>query len=168
MDIRLVEVASPDVITLDWLQQPSGLLAETGELSTAVTVALCSDAVAAVSDVLPNPNSRDRRGWWGDEDAAMIWGGWPLGSKLWLLTRAKILQAGAREGATVPKVIAYINAAMQPFVSAGICSSYRTTATQVDERQIVAHVKIYRGPKSSIALQYQFVWQELFPASPIL
>ena len=102
-DIRLVPVATPDVVTWDWLQTPAGLLDETNELITAVLIAFNSDAVAAPSDVLPDPRSDDRRGWWGDMDAATIWSGWPLGSKLWLLTRASIVDQNAREGATVTR-----------------------------------------------------------------
>lgn len=161
-DIRLVAIASPDIVTLDWLLTPYGV-DETAELATAVTVALCSDAVADTTDVLPDPNSSDRRGWWGDLDAKSIWGGWPIGSKLWLLTRAKILGSGAREGATIVRVQQYIQAALQPFVSNGLFSRFSVSATQVNERRIDASVVIYRGPKSAIQLQYQALWGELFP-----
>lgn len=160
-DFRLVPVATPDIVTFDWLQTPTGLLDETHELATAVTVALCGDAEADPSDVLPDPNSDDRRGWWGDLDAARIWGGWPIGSKLWLLTRAKIVDAGAREGATVARVQDYIAACLQPFVTARICSSFTVAATQVDVQGIDARVTIYRGPKSAIDLQYQALWNDI-------
>ena len=164
-DIRLVPITalSPEFITLDWLQTPTGLLDETQELASAVTVAVCSDATADASDVLPDPNTNDRRGWWGDLDASLIWGGWPIGSKLWLLKRAKILQAGAREGATTVRVQQYLQACIQPFVAAGICSAYTITATQTSIKEIDATVMIYRGPKTAIKLQFQAVWSELFP-----
>lgn len=92
-------------MTLDWLQTPTGLIDETNELVTAFLVALGSDAAAAASDVLPDPRSDDRRGWWGDLNAAAIWNGWPLGSKLWLLTRAKILDAAARSCGSACEVL---------------------------------------------------------------
>src|SRR5262249_15066875 len=129
-DIRLVPVESVDIVSLDWLQTPTGLLDETNELKTAVIVALCSDALASDTDVLPDPNSTDRRGWWGDEDADVIWGGWPLGSKLWLLTRAKIVGSGSREGPTTLRVQTYINQAMQPFVTARIISKFTVAVAQ--------------------------------------
>ena len=160
-DIRLVPVANPYIVTLDWLQTATGALDETAELATAVTVALCTDALADPSDVLPDPNSSDWRGWWGDTDAARVWGGWPIGSKLWLLKRAKILGAGSREGQTIARVQAYISACLQPFVSARIFSQFAISAQQTGVQRIDAAVTIYRGPKPSIALNFQAVWSEL-------
>jgi phage gp46-like protein len=164
-DIRLVPITSLDVITLDWLQTQSGLLDETNELITAVIVALCTDAQAAPTDVLPDPNSTDLRGWWGDYQADIIWGGWPIGSKLWLMTRSKIVDQNAREGATVARLQAYINQAMQPFVTAKLCSKFVTTVTQINAQRIDATVTIYRGPKTAIALQFQNIWQQLINPS---
>jgi phage gp46-like protein len=165
-DIRLVPITNVDVVTLDWLQTPTGQLDETNELITAILVALNTDAEASPTDVLPDPRSTDRRGWWGDENAATIWGGWPIGSKLWLLTRAKILDQNAREGSTIARVEAYVGAALQPFVTAGICSSFTVKAWQHDAQSIYATVKIYRGPKTAIQLEFQPLWTELFPNSP--
>jgi phage gp46-like protein len=126
-DLRLVPISSPDVITLDLLLTPFGL-DETKDLQSAVLLALCSDSLAAPEDTLPWPNSTDRRGWWADWHADTIWGGWPVGSKLWLLKRAKITDADYREGATVERVQAYITAAMQPFIDNKICSQVTVSA----------------------------------------
>ena len=109
-DIRLINVETPIAMNFDWLQTPTNLLDETQQLASAVIVALNTDALADASDVLPDPRSSDRRGWWGDLDAQAIWNGWPIGSKLWLLTRAKIVDSGAREGATTVRVKNYIMA----------------------------------------------------------
>jgi phage gp46-like protein len=164
-DIRLVTVSTPDAVTFDWLQLPTGLIDETQELATAIIVALNSDAVADDSDVLPDPRDSNKRGWWGDLDAQKLWNGWPLGSKLWLLARAKIVDSAAREGATVARVEAYIRAAIRPFIDAGLCSSVTVDASQTTEKQISATITVYRGPKSAIRLQYQSLWSELFPGS---
>jgi len=163
-DVRLVPVQTIDIVSLDWLQSPvTGLLYETNELVTAGIVAICSDAQAAPSDQLPDPNSSDLRGWWGDLDAAEIWGGWPIGSKLWLLTRSSIVGSGARQGATTARIQAYISQCLQPFVTAKLCSRFSVTVTQVNSQRIDATVTIYRGPKGAIALQFQNLWQMLFP-----
>lgn len=164
-DIRLVPVNSP-IIGMDWLQTPAGLIDEAAELISAVNVALMTDALAGPSDALPDPRSDDRRGWWGDLEAATIWGGWPIGSKLWLLSRAKIVDAGAREGATIARVQQYISQAIQPFVDNKLASRFVVTATQVSSQRIDANVVIYRGPKSAIQLQYQALWDELPPMPP--
>jgi phage gp46-like protein len=160
-DIRLVPVFTPDVVSLDWLQTPTGDIDQTAALTSAVLVALCSDAEAGPNDVLPNPTSTDRRGWWGDLDAETIWNGWPIGSKLWLLTRDKIVGPGAAEGATVTRVQNFIAACLAPFVTAGIASSYSISVAQQGLDEITAAVIIYRGPKTAIQLQFQALWTEL-------
>jgi phage gp46-like protein len=166
-DFRLVPVVGFEFIIMDWIQSSqTGLIDETNDLKSAVAVALCSDALADLSEVLPDPNDTDRRGWWADLDADLIWGGWPLGSKLWLLTRAKMLDAMSREGATTARVQAYIAAAMQPFVDNGICSSYAIDVETPMPWQIVATVTLYRGPKTAIQMQFQSIWDELFPSAP--
>jgi phage gp46-like protein len=164
-DVRLVPIVTPIALTFDWLQTPTGLLDETQQLASAVTVAFNTDATADPSDVLPDPRSDDRRGWWGDLDAEAIWGGWPIGSKLWLLTRAKIVDSGAREGATIVRVKNYLLAALQPFIDHRICSQVTVDVALNNIRQITAQVTIYRGPKSAIQLNYDPLWQEIFPGS---
>ena len=162
-DFRLVAQQNSSFIAMDWAQTPNNLVDETQSLITAVNVALLTDSLAAPSDKLPDPNATDRRGWWGDLDADTIWGGWPIGSKLWLLKRAKIVDAGAREGATTARVQSYIQACLQPFVTAQIVSSFTIAVTQVGVQQIDAKIVLYRGAKQSISLQYQALWSELFP-----
>jgi len=56
-------------------------------IETAVIISLFTDKRAKIDDILPDPNSSDRRGWWGDlvsdiEDDQ-------IGSRLWLLNREK-------------------------------------------------------------------------------
>jgi phage gp46-like protein len=61
---------------------------ETGDdLVTAVLVSLFTDGRAQDGDVIPD-GSQDRRGFWGDP-----WLGSPLGSRLWLIDRAKQTEA---------------------------------------------------------------------------
>lgn len=55
-------------------------------LENAITISLFTDARATDDDELPD-DSKDRRGYWGDIDLPE---GESLGSKLWLLNRAKI------------------------------------------------------------------------------
>lgn len=164
-DIRLVSTVTPALLTFDWLQTPTGLIDETQQLADAVLLALNSDATADESEALPDPRDDNRRGWWGDLDAEAIWNGWPLGSKLWLLRRAKIVDRSAAEGSTTMRADKYIRAALQPFVDAGVCSKFTVNVQQVDEKHITASIVIYRGPKPAIRLEYQPIWQELFPGS---
>lgn len=158
-DIRLVQNnAFPKYsVTLDWWLLPDGMLDDRMALATAVMVALGTDALAGTDDDLPDPDSTDRAGWWGDLDAD-IWDGWPIGSKLWLLKRAKINSVNSREGATVVRVDHYIRTAIQPFVDRKVCSGFDVWTSRVDDQRIDALVRIYRGPLPSIDLRYEILW----------
>jgi len=138
-----------------------GTLDNTQALATAVIVALGTDALADPSDILPDPDSTDRRGWWGNLDAQEIWGGWDIGCKLWLLTRSKITGAEAWEGATVTRVEQYIRDAIQPFIDRRIGSKMLVQAERVGRDQINAVVRLYRGPELEIELQYQILWSDI-------
>jgi phage gp46-like protein len=160
-DIRLVQnnLYPAYSVTLDWQLLGDGSLDDTEALQTAVAVALGTNALADVDDLLPDPDSTDRLGWWGDLDAAAIWGGWPIGCKLWLLSRSAILPPESGLGATQAWVNSYIVMALQPFVDRKICSSFNVVNVRVDKQRIDALIRFYRGPKSAIELQYQILWQ---------
>ncbi|SER56778.1 Mu-like prophage protein gp46 [Faunimonas pinastri] len=160
-DLHLKTGALQDGFTMDLLQTPSGQLDETQALRSAVLVALGTDRTANADDELPDLNSDDRRGWWGDTDAATIWGGWSIGSRLWLLERAKITGQNARSGSTVARVEQYIREALQPFVEKKIASKVTVTAERNGLGRIDARVVIYRGPKSAIELEFQSLWDEI-------
>ena len=70
-------------------------------LCNVIKVALLTFALADADDILPDPDSTDRCGWWGDLDAETIWDGWPIGAKIWLLSHSKITPAEAKQGATL-------------------------------------------------------------------
>jgi phage gp46-like protein len=126
-----------------------------------VTVALGTNALASDSDILPDPDSSDHMGWWGDLDAQLIWDGWPIGSKLWLLRRSKITPPGASQGYTLAVIENYIRVAIQPFVDRKICSSYEVWCTRVNPQRIDALIRIYRGPAREIELRYEILWDAM-------
>jgi phage gp46-like protein len=150
-------------VTLDWQLLSDGTLDDTQALANAVIVALGTNSLAATDDLLPDPDSSDRMGWWGDMDADSLWGAWPIGCKLWLLTRSAILPAGARSGATQVWVERYIETAMQPFIDRKICSSFTVDTIQVDAQRIDALLTVYRGVRNAIQLRYQILWREITP-----
>jgi phage gp46-like protein len=164
-DIRLVQNTQfPKYsVTLDWSLLPNGTLDDTQALATAVCVALGTNALAGPQDALPDPDSNDRCGWWGDLDAELIWNGWPIGSKLWLLRRSKIAPASAAQGSTLMMVENYIRDAIQPFVDHKICSSFAIWTTRVDTQRIDALLRLYRGPLPPVELEYQVLWDSLGP-----
>lgn len=163
VDIRLVQntLFPKYSVTMDWSLLDDGTLDDTQALATAIIVALGTDSLASPDDILPDPDSTDRAGWWGDLDAEEIWDGWPIGCKLWLLKRSKIVGPEAWEGATTTRVEQYIAEAIQPFISQRIGSYFKVEATRIGKEQIDALVRIYRGPTLEIELRYQMLWNEI-------
>lgn len=161
-DARLIQRDDfPNAINIDLLLLGNGTLDTSEELATAVIVALGTDRLALQSDILPDPDSTDRAGWWGDLDADMIWGGWPIGCRLWLLKRSKIVGPEARGGATVALVEQYIREAIQPFIDLRIASAMEVHATRIGIQRIDALVRLYRGSEVAVDLRYQVLWDEL-------
>jgi phage gp46-like protein len=163
-DIRLVQ--QPDKfpvysIPIDWLLLDDGTLDDTQALATAVIVALGTDRLASPDDILPDPDSTDRAGWWGDMDAEELFSGWPIGTKLWLLKRAKIVGPEDPEGATLTRVEQYIHEAIQPFIDNKIATSFDVEVWRNGLEQIDAIVVIYRGPKRPVELRFQVLWNDI-------
>lgn len=145
---------------MDWVQIVGGL-SEEEELATAVRVALGTDALASPTDILPDPDSTDRRGWWGDLDAEEIWNGWPIGCKNWILLRTKIADANAAEGSTVMRAEQYTREALQPFILRNIASRIEVRAQRVGRQEIDVFVTIFRGPKTAIQLRFAYLWDQV-------
>lgn len=166
-DIRIFEVINLAGINMDFLltKTPIGVgLDETRELATAVTVALGTDALVGADDILPDPDSDNREGWWADIDADEIWGGWPIGCKLWLMRRAKITPSEAREGSTLQRAIDYTQEALDKLIALRICSRVEVEGRREGKERIYIGVRIFRGPLPNIELRYQSLWDEIHPA----
>jgi phage gp46-like protein len=162
-DIRLVQnTAFPQyAVTVDWSLLGDGTLDTDQQLATAVIVALGTDALASRDDLLPDPDSTDRAGWWGDLDADAIWDGWPIGCKLWLLKRSKIEGPGSLYGPTVVRVEDYIRTAIQPFIDRRIASAMTVDVARTGRERIEALVRIYRGPRLAVELRFEILWTEI-------
>jgi phage gp46-like protein len=162
-DIRLVQNTwFPNYnVTLDWSLLNDGTLDDTQALATAMCVALGTNRLAMQDDELPDPDSTDRMGWWGDLDAQEIWNGWPIGTRLWELTRSKITGSEAAIGSTVTRVEVFIREAVQPFVDTRVGSRLYVEATRVGIEQIDALVRLYRGPILEIDLRFQILWDDI-------
>jgi phage gp46-like protein len=160
-DIHLRDRVSLAGTFMDWLQLADGTLSEQEELATAVRLALGTDRLADIHEVLPDIDSDDRRGWWGDYQAEEIWGGWPIGCKNWLLLRAKISDEVSWEGATVLRAKTYTREALQPFIDKNICSKIEVEAFRVGREEIDVHVRLYRGPRREIDLRFQYLWDQV-------
>lgn len=162
-DIRYLQQKDglPYSVSLDFFLTDVNLTDDTLALQSAVIVALGTDARANPDDVLPDPDSTDRRGWWGDLEAEEIWGGWPVGSKLWLLSRTKIMGRASREGDTLERAVGYTVEALQPFVGAQIATRVDAAAQKRGIDGIEVAAMVTRGAKENIILRYAQLWDEL-------
>lgn len=155
-DIRLGQNSEGfEAVSIDWLRTAVGIVDEGSDLATAVIVALGTDRLADANDKI---DGDDRRGWWGDADAKVVWDGWEIGSRLWLLERAKITGAGAAEGATLTRAEDYAREALMPFLERGIASRMSVRAERVGRERIDMIVVLYRGPLPAVQLRYQNLW----------
>ncbi|MFM0435895.1 phage GP46 family protein [Paraburkholderia strydomiana] len=119
------------------------------DLPSAVLVSVFTDRVANPDDPIPD-GSGDPRGWWGDigEDK-------PIGSRLWLLDRAKQTQEvlnNARD---------YINEALQWLVDDGVVASTDVQTQWVRDTFLGAQITLYQPDGSQISLTYAWAWQQL-------
>jgi phage gp46-like protein len=165
-DVRIVNVVTlQPLVTMDILLKPMGTLDETQELATSLLIALGTDRLAEPDDDLPDllgPDGVvDRRGWWGDLDAELLHNGWPIGSRLWELMRAKITPIEARIGSTLGRAEMYTREALQPFIDQAVCTAVDVYAERTDQETIQVSFTMYRGPLPAIALQFQNLWDEI-------
>ena len=160
-DVRIVSSASLRETVADWLLLPNGLLDQRQELANIVKVALMTDARSGPDEIRPDPDSDDRRGWWGDLDADTLWSASPIGTKNWLLTRAKVADKYAWEGDTVFRAENYTRAAVQPLVDGRVCSAINVVAQRVGLERIDVRVVLYRGPIAEIDLVLQDFWNAM-------
>jgi phage gp46-like protein len=161
-DVRLVQNTEFPAyeVTVDARVLDDGSLDDRQALATAVIIALGTDALADPDDPLPDPDSTDRGGWWGDLDPD-IWESWPIGSRLWLLRRTKIEPPGSQRGSTVTRVDRYIREALQPFLDRRIATALNVDVERVAIDRIDAHVIMYRGAVAAVDLRYAVLWQQL-------
>jgi len=150
-DIRVVWDA--ERMLGDWLVR-NRTLDTSMELVTAVAVALFTHRTAEEDDPLPHFAS-DRRGWWADLDAEELYGGWPIGSRLWLLSREKQTEE------TRARAEEYIREALDPFVARRICERYDLTVDWFAPERLGAEITLYRGPRESIAVRFESLWDEI-------
>ncbi len=149
-DIRVVW--SPELMAGDWLLQGRGL--DTArEIPTALACAYFSDRLAMPDDPLPYLES-SRRGWWGDTDAGELHGGWPIGSRVWTLSREKQLPE------TRNRMMEYLREATDPFVEIGLFTHYTLEVDWFGPGRLGAEVTCF-GAFGSISVRFEDLWAEL-------
>lgn len=131
----------------DW--QLSGAQLRSGnDLATAVLISLFTDRVAAADDVIPD-GSTDPRGWCGDDPAA------PIGSRLWLLGRAKQLPE------TLIRARHYIAEALQWLLDDGVVARFDITTEWSRPAMLGSHIVAYKKDGTHESFRFDWAWQQV-------
>lgn len=138
----------PLTILIDGQSIPLGL--DSAEpLVRAVIVSLFTWRRARPDDILP---SDERMGWWGDTYPFVPSD--QIGSRLWLLGRAKILPN------TPVKAKEYCTEALAWLVDDGVCAAVEVDAERMGLNGLALRVRIYRTDGSQqLDLRFQNVWE---------
>ena len=132
----------------DWVL--SGADLESGDdLATAVIISLFTDRLANASDALPD-GTGDRRGWWGDLGQAV-----PIGSRLWLLTRATLTPAVAVTAK------GYIVEALKWLLDDGVAAAIEVITAVAAPSMLTAQVVVHQSSGGQRALSFNWAWNQL-------
>lgn len=130
----------------DWVQAGADLQ-DGGDLVNAVLISVFTDRVANVDDEIPD-GSGDPRGWWGDAGEL-----YPIGSRLWLLSRAK----QTAETAALAKD--YIAESVQWLLDDGVVARFDIDTTWIAPARLGAQIVAHRTDGSTVAMNFASVWQ---------
>lgn len=144
MDIQMK--FDPERQTGDFVQL-GGDLAIDRDLETAILVSLFTDRRADAGDRIPD-GSADLRGCWMDALSDE-----PLGSRLWLLRREKIIPE------TVARMKEYIEEALQWVIQKKVAQDI--TVTCVPDRSAGCIDAAIVLTKNRQTRRYQYVWRQL-------
>lgn len=123
-------------------------LAGGSDLETAVLLSLFTDRRAGADDVIPD-GSGDPRGWWGNTGRTR-----PLGSKLWLLERAKQTEE------TRLRARDYASEALAWLVDDGVADDVAVEAVWQGRGYLALSVVISQpGGVPPLVLTYQWAWK---------
>lgn len=140
----------PEAAGGDWSMVDGDLAADPG-LRTAVILSIMTDATAHSDDELPSDG--DRRGWWGDLALAGEPPGDRIGSRLWLLARAKATEETRRRAQLMCReALAWI---IEDRIAASIDV---LTAWQGDRGDQLAIAITINRPKPGVSARFDLLW----------
>lgn len=148
-DLRTVY--DPIAGTFDW-QLANGQLALDDGLETSVILSLFTDRRAEESDALPDGGD-DRRGWWGDAFPEKPGDG--IGSRLWLLARAKELPA------TLEQARGYATEACAWLTEDGVAARVEVTAERLRSGVLGLTVAVTRPDRTQTDIRFANLWESL-------
>ena len=122
-------------------------LASGSDLETSVFISLFTDRVANPDDVIPDGTS-DPRGWWGDVDQD-----YPIGSRLWLLDRAKQTKE------TLRHAYDYVAEALQWLIDDEVVDHLDILCEWVGPGQLGIQVVAYQPSGASKPMRFIWAWK---------
>lgn len=120
-------------------------LASGNDLQTAILISLFSDRLALADDAIPD-GSADRRGWWADDTQL------PIGSRLWLLERAKLTTE------TLQAARDYIAEALQWLIDVGAVDHFEILTERTWAGLLGAQVTAFQADGTSQSARYVWAW----------
>ena len=143
-----------DALSIADLEFADNDITKSTGLHTAVIISLFSDRRARDDDVLPDPTSLDKRGWFGDLISPAVTGD-QIGSRLWLLEREK----------TTPEVLKraeeYCIEALQWMIDDGVVASIDIEVER-QEALLAIKVELRKIDGSVEALEFSAEWESMF------
>ncbi|MCA8430029.1 phage GP46 family protein [Burkholderia seminalis] len=128
----------------DWVLAGADL-ATGSDLQSAVLISIFTDREASVDDVIPD-GSADRRGWWADDEI-------PIGSRMWLLKRAK------QTTQTAQRAYDYLAEALQWLIDDGVAGRIEITTQWVRRGVLGARIVVIKNGVVPLDGQYVWVWE---------
>lgn len=129
------------------LVRDGGNLETSDLLNTAIFISLFTRQQAQVDDALPDLQSTNREGWWADAFTEIE--GERLGSRLWLLSRAKASTD------TLNRAKTYAEEALQWLLDDGIVSDL---AVEVERQEASLAFKVSLTKPSAPTSRWQSIW----------
>ncbi|WP_217481392.1 phage GP46 family protein [Burkholderia aenigmatica] len=117
-------------------------LANGNDLASAVEISVFSDREAKADDVIPD-GSADRRGWWADDEV-------PIGSRMWLLKRAK------QTTQTAQRAYDYLAEALQWLIDDAVAGRVEITTQWVRRGVLGARIVVIKN--GAVLLDGLYVW----------
>lgn len=129
----------------DWAL--AGTILQAGDdLASAILISLYTDRSAAADDTLPD-GSTDRRGWWADNGQD-----YEIGSRLWLLSRAK------QTDATLQSAFDYVQEALQWMIDDGAVGQFEITVAWVKASTLGITVTAIKDGTTVASVGYASLW----------
>lgn len=140
----IATIWNADDVSADWAMNGADLQTD-DTLQTAALISIFTDRRAGPDDVIPD-GTNDARGWWGDDPEH------PIGSRLWLLNRAK------RTNETLQRAKDYIIEALQWIIDDGAAARIDVEVEWATPTGLLGRFLIWDKDGRTVATQFNYTW----------